>query len=83
MTFRFFASESIHRVTPRDSASIYSKPSKWRNPRLSPSFLCSSVARRRRMQLEDIVPGLSNCSANAKAMGQIAPATGQLTHSHR
>ena len=32
---------------------------------------------------EDIVPRLSNCSDNAKAMGQIAPATGQLTHSHR
>jgi hypothetical protein len=84
MTFRLPASEWVHRtVTPRDSAPVYSKPSKWRNPRLSPSFLCSSVTCCRDMQLEDIVPRLSNCSDNTKAMGQIAPATGQLTHSHR
>jgi hypothetical protein len=83
MTFRFSASESIHRVTPRDSAPIYSTPYKWRNPRLLPSFPCSSVSCIRSMQLDALVPRLSNCSANANAAGPIAPATSQLTHSHR
>jgi hypothetical protein len=50
---------------------------------LSPSFFCSSVTVYRGMQLDDIVPTLSNRNAYAKATTPIAPATGQLTHSHR
>ncbi len=84
MNSRLSAPEWIHRVAAsRDSAPIYSKPYKWLNPRLLPSVPCPSASCIRGMQLDAIVPRLSNCITNAKALGQIAPATGQLTHSHR
>jgi hypothetical protein len=84
MNSRLSAPEWIHRVaTLRDSAPIYSKPYKWLNPRLLTSVPLSSVSCIRGLQLDAIVPRLSNCSANSKTAGQIAPATSQLSHSHR
>jgi hypothetical protein len=84
MTYQLPASKGTSRTaSPTGCAPVHSKPRKSCSPPLPPSFFCSSVTQLRGMQLGDTVPTLSNRSAYTKATTPIAPATGQLTHSHR
>jgi hypothetical protein len=84
MTIRSHASTRPSRTAcASGNASLHSKHCRLCNPRVSPSFSRSLVTRQCGMQVEDIAPARNKRSGYVRTKTRIAPATGQLTHSHR
>lgn len=84
MTIRSHASRRPSRTAcTSGNASVHSKHSESCTLGVSPSFSRSLVTRQSGMQVEDIVPGWTKRSGYLRTKSRIAPATGQLAHSHR